>query len=183
MSTSTNTVLLALGVGEAFALISDPALYPRWLVGAQAIRRIDAGWPAVGTKFEHRIGVGPLAIPGSTTVRQIDAPYVLELAAGMGALGESKVRFELVSAAGGTQLSIIEVPRKGVAALASKLMSPLVQGALWGRNHVSLVDLARIAEEMGGERRRATEATVDAGGDVVGSVASGDPLVEGPNSY
>ena len=62
---------------KSFKLVCDPALYPQWLVGAKSIRHIDAGWPAVDTKFHHRIGIGLLAIPGSTTVRQIDAPHVL----------------------------------------------------------------------------------------------------------
>lgn len=53
----------------------------------------------------------------------IEAPYVLERAAGMGLLGESTVRFELHLAAGGTQVSIIETPRKGLAAFAARQSS------------------------------------------------------------
>ena len=147
MSSSTNSVVLELSSDAAFRLVCDPTLYPRWLVGAQEIRRIDADWPAAGSKFAHRIGIGPLAIPGSTTVRQLDAPRVLELAAGMGVLGESKVRFELVPTKDGTEVRIVETPRKGLAALASKLLTPLVRGALWGRNQASLEELGRVAIE------------------------------------
>ncbi len=172
MPTSTNTIVLDLGIDEAFDLVSDPALYPRWLVGAQSIRQIDSAWPARGAKFEHRIGFGPFAIPGSTTVREIKAPGLLVLAAGMGALGEARVRFELELATGGTRVSIIEAPRKGVVSVASKLLTSVVQVAIWGRNRASLDELACIAAEVG-RRPERSGAITEAGGEVVGADPSG----------
>lgn len=182
MTTSTNTSVLDLGIDEAFELVSDPSLYSEWLVGAQTVRQIDAEWPAIGARFEHRIGFGPFTIPGSTTVREIRGPHVLELAAGMGLLGESRVRFELLPTVEGTQVTIVEKPRKGVVSVVSKLLSPLVQGALWGRNRASLDELARVAAQRGSGRDSAG-VIVEAGGEIVGADSSGTPLVEGPNSY
>ena len=147
MTSSSNSVVLSMSPDDAFRLVCDPALYPQWLVGAQTIRRIDPDWPAVGSTFEHRIGIGPAAIPGSTTVRRIEAPGLLELAAGMGLLGESTVVFELRPVAGGTEVRIVETPKKGLASLASKIMSPLVRGALWGRNQASLAELEKLAKD------------------------------------
>ena len=40
---------------RVFATLVTPETYPMWLVGAKHIRAVDDGWPAVGTKFHHRV--------------------------------------------------------------------------------------------------------------------------------
>lgn len=143
MQGSTNQIDIEAPLERVAAVLRDPRTYPEWLVGAQAIRSIDDGWPAVGSKFHHRIGVGPLAVPGSTTVRR-DEPRELVLGAGMGPFGEAKVVFTLEPTAQGVHVTVEEEPRAGAARLAWKVLRPVVTLGLWGRNEVSLESLRDV---------------------------------------
>jgi uncharacterized protein YndB with AHSA1/START domain len=144
---------------DVFDVLSDPTTYPDWLVGAKAIRSIDPDWPAPGSQFHHRIGLGgPLTIPGSTTVRRSEPPDLLVLGAGMGILGEALVRFRLKrrtndSGEPRTQLEIEETPRKGIVRGAFAALRPLVLAGLWGRNEVSLSSLAGEVESRRAKAR------------------------------
>jgi len=53
-----------------FAVLADPRSFARWVVGSRKIRSADPAWPATGTTFDHAVGVGPLTLADSTTVRQ-----------------------------------------------------------------------------------------------------------------
>jgi uncharacterized protein YndB with AHSA1/START domain len=145
---SQNSVALPTSIDEAFELICDPTRYPTWLVGAKAIRRVDPTWPKAGSKFEHRIGAGPLVLAGSTTVREIRPPVLLVLAAGMGPLGEALVRFELEPAGAETHVRMVEAPRKGPAGVAARVLGPLVRWTVWGRNAVSLEHLRHLVQQL-----------------------------------
>lgn len=144
---STNSTELDLAPSDAFALITDATSYPEWLVGAKKITTIDDDWPAVGTSFEHRIGFGPLHIPGSTSVREIESPNRLVLGAGMGPLGEVRVEFDLEPVESATRVTVHEVPSRGIARLAWFVGRPLVAAGLWGRNQTSLVELEAVARK------------------------------------
>lgn len=148
---STNSVELGLPTPEVFDLIVDARRYPAWLVGAQEIRTVDAGWPAVGTRFEHRIGFGPVRLPGSTRVREVERPHRFVLGAGMGPLGEATVEFDLEPIGSGTLLTVRESPRRGLARLVGILGRPIVAIGLWGRNQTSLASLEAIAREIPAE--------------------------------
>lgn len=143
---SSNVVELDVGIEDAFELVCDARRYPEWLVGAQHIRSVDPSWPQPGAAFRHRIGVGPLTVPGSTTVREIVRPRRLALAAGMGPLGEATVTFELREAGPRrTFLTVEERPSGGVAELGWRVARPVVASLLWGRNEMSLHTLADLA--------------------------------------
>jgi hypothetical protein len=117
------------------------------LVGAQHIREVDPDWPAVGSRFRHRIGFGPLQVPGTTSVRQLDRPRQLALAAGMGPFGEASVRFSLAAVPEGTRVDVAEEPTRGAARLAWRWCRRSVGLALWGRNSVSLAALERAVTD------------------------------------
>ena len=144
---SNNSTLIDLPIDEAFDLITDASCYPEWLVGAQEIRHVDAEWPAIGASFVHRIGFGRARVPGSTTVREIERPSCLVLAAGMGPLGEATVRFELRAVGAGTEVTVLEQPATGLARLGWYLARPVVFSLLWGRNELSLSQLSQLAEQ------------------------------------
>jgi uncharacterized protein YndB with AHSA1/START domain len=143
---SNNTTVVDLPIDEAFDLVTDASSYPEWLVGAQEIRHVDAGWPAVGTSFAHRIGFGPVRVPGSTTVRELERPNRFVLAAGMGPLGEATVRFELRPSGTGTEVTVLERPAAGLARLGWNIARPVLFLVLWGRNEVSLSKLAGLVD-------------------------------------
>lgn len=136
-----NSVVIESDRERVFAVLLDPRTYPDWLVGAQSIRSVDARWPATGAKFHHRIGVGPLAVPGSTSVRRVEHGELLELGAGMGVLGEAVVTFRLRATSEGTEVTVQEEPDHGPVRVAWSIASPVMRFGLWGRNAVSLSSL------------------------------------------
>lgn len=143
---STNVAEIDLPIDEVFDLLCDAAHYPEWLVGAQHIRSVDTNWPRPGASFLHRIGLGPLTVPGSTTVRAAERPHRLTLAAGMGPLGEATVDFELTSDGDGrTFVTMEEKPARGPMRLGWKVATPALRMLLWGRNEASMRTFADLA--------------------------------------
>ena len=143
---SRSEVQIDCTAAEVFAVLCDPSTFPEWLVGAQRTVHVDDNWPEVGSSFRHRIGCGPLRVPGSTTVRRVEPEGLLELAAGMGPLGEAVVTFRLTEREGKTIVTIHEGPTRGIAAIAHRMARPLIELALWGRNQASLETLKGIVE-------------------------------------
>jgi uncharacterized protein YndB with AHSA1/START domain len=143
----------ALGIDApaeiVFSILVDAEGYPQWLVGAKYIRGVSSAWPAVGSSFQHAVGLGPLTIKDSTTISDKAPPHVLVLLAGIGPLGSARVRFTVTPDGNdGCHLSVDEEPATGaLKALWNPLTRPLVAFGLWGRNAVSLQALRALAEE------------------------------------
>jgi hypothetical protein len=57
-----------------FAVLCDPKADADWVVGSHSIRPADADWPAVGSRFHHRVGAGPLTVKDHTKVLGVDPP-------------------------------------------------------------------------------------------------------------
>ncbi len=141
---SSNTITITASPGRVFAVIEDATTYPEWLVGAHRVTEVDGRWPEEGTRFFHRIGFGPLTVPGSTTVKRIERPNELGLRAGMGLLGEASVRFRLREIDGGTEVCLDETLTRGPARAAAVPLRCLLSAVLWGRNTVSLASLGDL---------------------------------------
>jgi uncharacterized protein YndB with AHSA1/START domain len=130
-----------------FAHLSDPRTYPAWLTGAQAIREVDDDWPAVGTSFAHRVGIGPIQVHDRTTVVSVHPPDELELHAAIGPVGSARVRFRLTGS-DPTEVVFEETPATGTLRLASLTVGRLlVRTSIWGRNRVSLERLKQLIEQ------------------------------------
>jgi uncharacterized protein YndB with AHSA1/START domain len=76
-----NQRLIAASPERVFSVLSDPDSYGHWVVGSETIRDADEGWPAVGTRFHHRVGWGPIKVNDHTEVLAVDAPNRLQLKA------------------------------------------------------------------------------------------------------
>jgi uncharacterized protein YndB with AHSA1/START domain len=146
---TATTIDVAAPPEVVHATLVDAESYPDWLVGARRIRRVEPGWPAIGSAFHHTLGWGPLAIRDRTSVERDQPPNELVLHAGMGPLGSARVRFTVApNPDGGSHVAFEEEPVGGVArALWNPITRPLVSLSLWGRNAVSLQSLRAVAEE------------------------------------
>ena len=136
-----------------FAALLDATSYPSWLVGARRIRSVDPSWPMVGAAFQHVIGGGPIAVPGSTTIMALREPHELVLSAGMGILGRAVVRFVLEPRGpngDSTLVSMYETAAEGPARWAWVGVRPLALLALFGRNALSLAHLRDLVEAQDG---------------------------------
>jgi uncharacterized protein YndB with AHSA1/START domain len=147
---STTQLWVRAPAETVFDVLMDPRCYPRWVVGAHAIRDVDADWPKEGSSFHHSVGVRPFRIHDSTTLERVQRPGLVELRARAWPLGEAHVRIEPVPRGDGTLVTMKEVPVEGPGAL---IRAP-AEAITTLRNRVSLRRLRRLAE------MRATRARV-----------------------
>lgn len=122
--------------------LADPGGYGYWVVGSKTIRGADPGWPAAGSKFHHKIGVGPLTVADHTESLEARPPELLRLRAKGRPLGTAKVTLELRPRDGGTVVRITENP-DGVSRVLA--LNPLVHVATKARNAESLMRLEELA--------------------------------------
>jgi uncharacterized protein YndB with AHSA1/START domain len=127
---------------RVFAVLADPTAYADWVVGSHSIRAADPEWPAVGSRFHHRVGAGPLKVKDHTEVLEVDPPRRLVLRARARPLGTARVEMLLEPRDGGTHVTMIEVGADPVSRLAIRLTDLLVHR----RNVESLRRLRRISE-------------------------------------
>jgi uncharacterized protein YndB with AHSA1/START domain len=125
-----------------FAVLADPWRYAEWVVGAKKVRDVDAHWPQPGSRFHHRVGVGPLTIDDSTVVEEIEPPRRMVLRARARPAGVARVTIELTPAGAGTEVTMTEVP---IAGPARWLDNPILEAAVDLRNRRSLRRLAELA--------------------------------------
>jgi uncharacterized protein YndB with AHSA1/START domain len=126
-----------------FAVLANPENYGDWVVGSSAIRDADPEWPKIGSRFYHRVGVGPLKVSDHTEVIEVDAPRRLVMHARARPLATAKVTMLLAARDGGTHVTMIEVAGDRRSRLAlNRITDPLTHL----RNSESLRRLKRIAE-------------------------------------
>ena len=124
-----------------FAAVVEPETYPQWLVGTKKIREVSPDWPEPQSYFKHVVGFGPLAIPDTTTARDIEALHMFELLVRARPAIEAVVRFEVIAKGSGSLLRMTETP-VGIFKIAAPLIQPLVRA----RNERSLSRLASLLE-------------------------------------
>ena len=132
-----------------FAVLADGWRYADWVVGAKAIRHVDDAWPAVGSRFHHKVGVGPVEIRDSSVCEAVDPGPALSLRVKAFPAGSARVRIVLEPTDDGTEIVLEERPLEG---FARRFDNPLQRAALRVRNIESLRRLAREAEK--GVRQR-----------------------------
>jgi uncharacterized protein YndB with AHSA1/START domain len=103
-----NERLIAASPERVFAVLSDPDSYGSWVVGSDVIRDADDDWPAVGSRFQHRVGWGALKVNDDAEVVAADPPHRLELQAKARPLGTAHVVLELERRGGGTLVTMVE---------------------------------------------------------------------------
>ena len=148
-----NTALIHASRDTVFDVLTDPDDYPRWVVGASNIRDVDAGWPAAGTAFHHRVGVGPLTLPDRTSVVEVARPRRLVLQARARPAGTARITLELEPSGSSTRLTLVEDPGDLLTRLA---FTPLTHLAVRLRNAESLRRLKRLAEQRSQSRASAS---------------------------
>lgn len=140
-----NQILVEASPETVFAVLTDADDYPRWVVGASDIRDVDTGWPAAGTAFHHRVGVGPFTLADETTVVEIQRPRRLVLQAKARPAGTARITLELEPVgSSGTMVTLLEDPGDLLTRL---VFTPLTHLAVRLRNAESLRRLKRLAEQ------------------------------------
>lgn len=128
---------------RVFAVLADPDSYGHWVVGSRHVRHADPGFPAVGTRFHHRVGIGPLSVADHTEVLESEPQRHLVLLAHARPLGQARVKLTLRPDGERTRVSIEEHLVGRAAKRVPRLLSdPLLQL----RNLESLRRLRRLVE-------------------------------------
>jgi NAD(P)-dependent dehydrogenase (short-subunit alcohol dehydrogenase family)/uncharacterized protein YndB with AHSA1/START domain len=141
---ATNRVHIHATPEEVFAALADPDCYPRWVVGAAGIRDSDEEFPAVGSRFHHKVGSWPVGVKDYTEVMELDRPNGIVLKAKARPLGTATIKLELRESAGGTEVRMEEVPGDRMTSLV--VGNPVADTALRVRNAEALARLKRLVE-------------------------------------
>ncbi len=139
----TTHIQAACPPDAVFAVLANGWLYPSWVVGASRIRRVEAGWPAVGTSIHHSFGVWPLVIDDTTSMLEWDPPHGCVLKARGWPMGSAKVVLEVEATEDGCRISLSEDAVEGPGSWVPK---PLRYGPIHIRNVETVRRLRFLAE-------------------------------------
>ena len=140
---STNELTIRATPERVWEVLADGWLYPLWVVGAARMRRVDAGWPAEGTRIHHSVGLWPLLINDHTEVLEVTPGEFLRLRARAWPIGAAEIAISLTPNGEHTDVRIDEEVTSGPGIL----VPPPIEGlSLKLRNSEALQRLANIAE-------------------------------------
>lgn len=139
-----NRVHIDASPEDVFAYLADPECYPRWVVGAAGIRDSDPEFPALGSRFHHKVGSWPVGLKDHTEVTEVEPPRRLVLKAKARPLGTATIAIDLTASAGGTELRMEETPGDRLTSLA--IGNPVADTVLRVRNAEALSRLKKLVE-------------------------------------
>ena len=146
LSLAKNETYIAAPPKRVFEVLSDPDNYGYWVVGSKRIRDAEPNFPAVGTKFHHVVGFGPIEVRDHTRVLESDPPRRLKLQAKARPLGTASVTLQIEPEGAGSRVTMIEDAGDRLTAL---VFNPLTHLLVRGRNVESLDRLRELAEGNG----------------------------------
>jgi uncharacterized protein YndB with AHSA1/START domain len=123
-------------------VLADPPSYEEWVVGNTGIRDHDRRWPAPGTEFHHKVGLGPLHVKDKTVALEATTPQRLVMNVRVLPVGHGIVTFELGESGSGTLVRMEERPAGGPIKMIWPALEPLVKM----RNAETLRRLKNLAE-------------------------------------
>lgn len=128
---------------RVFAVLADGWSYPLWVVGATHMREVDRGWPAVGTRLHHSVGVWPLSVEDVTEVLDVQPGRRIVLRAHAPVVGSADIELVLTPVPEGTLVRMLERVASGPGRLLPEMLQHVL---LYPRNVESLLRLRAIAE-------------------------------------
>lgn len=146
---SRTTRVMNCSPEDVFEVLSDGWSYATWVVGAARIRDVDEGWPALGTKIHHSVGLWPMLINDNTEVEKIEAPRELQLKVRVWPSGEGVVRVLCIPR--GPQQTEVVMEEQLVSGPVSWLPTVGKDAILHARNVEALHRLAYLAERKARE--------------------------------
>ena len=141
---ATNERFMPVPPEAVWDVLADPGNYGYWVVGSKFIRDAEPDWPAVGSKFHHTVGAGPITVSDHTEVVAAEEPTMLRMRAKGRPAGTASVTMQMIERpqAAGTVVRMTENP-DGVFAWLS--LNPLTHVFTIARNAESLMRLEELA--------------------------------------
>lgn len=148
-----NRRLILSSPSKVWSLLSDGRRYGEWVSGTRQVRAADPHWPAVGTRLQVRVGVGPAILDDTCVVRICEPERRLELEAKADPFGAARIAMQLIPWGENTLFVLDWHALRGPGVRMHGLP---VDYLVRIRNGMMLTKLARIAV------READDRTVDA---------------------
>ncbi|MGW2343362.1 SRPBCC family protein [Streptomyces sp. NPDC001661] len=136
--------LILSSPAEVWALLSDGYRYGEWVTGTKQVLDVDPAWPDVGTALKVRVGLGPLTLDDTSTVRICEPEHRLELEAKADPFGAARIAMNLIPWAEHTLFVLDWHPLRGPG---TRMHGLPVDYLVAVRNGMMLTKLARIAVE------------------------------------
>lgn len=128
-----------------WAVLKDPSRFGQWVVGPSESRPCDGAWPAVGSRLEYTLSIGPWTLRGETVSRRFEEPRYLELEAKAGPLGTARIAFDIRPWGDHTLIVLDEHPLRGLGgAVHQSALDALIQL----RHRRMLPRLAKLVESV-----------------------------------
>jgi uncharacterized protein YndB with AHSA1/START domain len=148
---SRNSISVSAAPEAVFEVLDDAYAYPRWVVGARRGRRVDASWPAVGSKFHHAIGTAAGELHDSSKILERVSPERIVLEVRFRPTGVANVEIDVERDGDKSTVTIMESPTCGpVSHLPGFITDPL----LFLRNALALQRLRHEIERRDQEVTR-----------------------------
>lgn len=141
---ATNQTTIAASPETIFDLLMDAYSYEQWVVGCKQIRGVDPDWPAVGSKFHHKVGVGPIEVQDNTKIVAAERPHHVRLEVRARPAGVGIVDMTMEADGDETIVTMVEYPTRGIARFTH---TPFQEGLIKARNLETLRRLKHLAEE------------------------------------
>ena len=142
---SRNQIVVSASPEEVFDVLDDADAYPRWVVGARRLRRVDADWPNEGSEFHHAIGVR--SAPSCTTPPRwsnTQPPHRIVLEVRFRPTGTARVELAVDATDDGSVVTMEETPDSGPVSWLPRFVT---DPALHARNAWSLQRLRHEIEQ------------------------------------
>ncbi len=141
---SRNQINITASPEEVFEVLDDADAYPRWVVGARRLRRVDADWPREGSEFHHAIGLPGAELHDSTEVLEHEPLHRIVLEVRFRPTGTARVEISVDPVEGGSVVTMEEHPHTGPVSWLPRLVT---DPALHLRNALSLQRLRHEVEQ------------------------------------
>jgi uncharacterized protein YndB with AHSA1/START domain len=140
---SRNSISVSAPPEAVFDVLDDAYAYPRWVVGARRVRRVDPNWPAVGSRFHHAIGTAAGELHDSSKVIERESPHRIVLEVRFRPTGVANVEIDVARDGDRSIVTLVESPTCGpVSHLPRFITDPL----LFVRNALGLQRLRHEIE-------------------------------------
>jgi hypothetical protein len=140
--------LVEAAPSDVWAVLADGYSYDQWVVGTQAVRAVDPGWPEEGTSLHYTVGIGPLRMDDRTTVRLVEPGKYLELEAQARPLGSARISIQILRWGDDSVVIMDEHPLRGPS---WALENPAVELLMSLRNRSMLRRLVTVVESRAGQ--------------------------------
>ncbi len=140
---SRNQVTVTASPAAVFEVLDDADAYPRWVVGARRMRRVDPEWPAEGSEFHHAIGLPGAELHDSTEVLEHVPLHRIVLEVRFRPTGTARVELTVDTTDEGTVVTMEETPDSGPVSWLPRFV---IEPTLHARNALSLQRLRHEVE-------------------------------------